>query len=112
MGTDYNCFGWVFADGRFWIRPNAVPAILRDNGYQPVREPLPGDVIIYWEAGDWPTHCGLVRAGANEGGIQVESKWGHGARFVHAPEDQTYSTSFTFFRSPREGHLLEGLEVR
>ena len=102
----------MFTGGRFWIRPNAVPAILDENGYKPVAEPVPGDLIVYWDAHGWPLHCGLVRSGAKEGRVLVESKWGHGGQFVHSPEDQTYSTSFTFLRSRRQGHLLKGLEER
>ena len=108
-GGDYNCHGWVFAEGRYWIRPDAVPAILRDNGYQPVRDPRPDDLIIYWDANGWPVHSGVVRS-VVDGLILVESRWGHGARYLHRPEDQIFSTAFVFVRSARSGHLLKGLD--
>jgi len=33
---NYNCHGWTFTAGRFWVRGEAVEQILKDNGYSPV----------------------------------------------------------------------------
>src|SRR5205085_12006905 len=58
----YNCHGWVFAAGRFWLNPADVEAVLQDNGYRPVDDPRPGDVAIFRDGRGALTHTGLVRA--------------------------------------------------
>lgn len=106
-GADYNCHGWVFTGGRYWIRGQDVPHILRDNGYEAVTEPAPGDIIIYRQ-GDDIIHTGLVRT-VNAAGILIESKWGVRGRFIHPPAESVYQSDFQYYRSQRRGHLLEGV---
>jgi hypothetical protein len=105
----YNCHGWVFTGGRFWINPEDIATILEDNDYQPVTDPRPGDIVIYRE-GDRITHTGLVRTGDNGQPLLVESKWGWMGQFLHPPAGTCYGRAFSFYRSPRRGHTLAGLE--
>lgn len=107
-GTDYNCHGWVFTGGKFWINSSQVREILDDNGYQAVAQPQAGDVIVYLVKGE-VVHTGIVRsADANQ--VLVESKWGLQGRFIHTAENQEYSQEFVYYRSDRRGHLLQGLD--
>ncbi len=43
---DSDCHGWIFANGRHWILDRDVPRNLRDNDYQTVSSPRPGDLIV------------------------------------------------------------------
>src|SRR5207244_8649897 len=70
-----NCHGWVFADGRFFIKSDQIEAILHDNGYHPVNTPQPSDVAIYRQPDGQIIHSGIVRANGL-GRVRVESKWG------------------------------------
>jgi len=105
---DSNCHGWTFAAGKYWLSGEDVDRILEDNGYRSVSVPRPGDVIVY-RAGDRVMHTGVVSVVTSDGTILVESKWGQLGRFLHRPADQTYSTQWLFYRSPRIGHLLRNL---
>jgi hypothetical protein len=106
----YNCHGWIFTGGRFWIMNDAVPAILSDNGYHQITDPRVGDLIVYWDESRQPIHSGIVQAVPPKGPIRVESKWGMRGQFMHTPQGQIFSQSFSFLRSSRRGHLLQGLE--
>jgi hypothetical protein len=106
-GSDYNCHGWIFTNGRYWIQPEDVEHILEDNGYRLVNRPRAGDLVVYRDDTGEIVHSGLVRA---EAPVLVESKWGGGGRYVHTPENQVFSPRFAYFRSKREGHLLDGLD--
>ena len=103
-----NCHGWVFTGGRFWLSPDGVAAILADNGYQPVSDPRPGDVVIY-RSGELITHTAAVRIAESGGPVLAESKWGWMGVFLHAPDASPYGREYTFYRSARHGHLLAGL---
>ncbi len=107
-GEASNCHGWVFTGGRYWVRGPDVELILKDNGYTPVARPRPGDLIVYHDA-TRVIHTGLVRTADADGLILIESKWGKGGRFLHAPEDQPYAGEMTYYRTNRPGHLLRGL---
>ncbi len=101
----YNCHGWVFTGGQYWVYE--VDAILADNGYTSVATPSVDDLAIYrGPAGDI-THSGLVRV--TTGGTLVESKWGPMGRYLHTAENHPYSGVCTFYRSTRRGHMLSGL---
>ena len=106
----YNCHGWVFAAGQYLIADTEVEAILRDNDYQAVRTPLPGDLIIYRDAENFIIHSGIVRVAEPDGLLLIESKWGMMGRFLHPPAAQPFATSWTYYRSPRSGHMLLGLD--
>jgi hypothetical protein len=107
----YNCHGWVFTDGRFWVRSSMVETILKDNAYRAVTNPRVGDVAVFRSQVGEVTHTGLVRAGGKNGGILIESKWGRFGRFVHTPEDHGYrGHQVTYYRTSRGTHLLKGLE--
>jgi hypothetical protein len=105
-----NCHGFVFAGGRYWIMNDSVPAILKDNGYEPVSDHAAGDLIIYWDDAHNPIHSGVVRAVPRHGPIQIESKWGMRGEFLHTPQAQIFSQTYSYFRSARRGHLLRGLD--
>ncbi|MCI0681624.1 MAG: hypothetical protein L0Y71_05940 [Gemmataceae bacterium] len=107
-GVDYNCHGWVFTGGRFWIGGKQVDGILEDNGYYPVDCPEAGDIIVYRNSRHEVLHTGLVRV-ADDLGILIESKWGARGRYVHTPENQGYSLEYTYYRSARPGHILAGV---
>jgi hypothetical protein len=105
----YNCHGWIFGAGRYWILADAVPWILRDNGYRFVAKPKVGDVAIY-RAG-LIVHSGLVRSVGPDGLVLIESKWGGISRFVHEPRvGKEYGGAPSYYRSKRSGHTLCGLE--
>jgi hypothetical protein len=106
----YNCHGWVFADGRGWIHGSEVDGILRDNGYERVREPMSGDLIVYRDRSGAVVHSGFVRSVLSGGQVLVESKWSHLGRFIHmASQYNDHLTTCTYYRSPREGHALHDL---
>lgn len=100
-----NCHGWVFAGGRFYVRGSDVPTILTDDEYTEVSQPQPGDVIVYRDGAGNAVHTGLVRLAEGDL-ILVESKWGPLGRFLHAPIHQPYSTTWAFYRGPRDDHTL------
>jgi hypothetical protein len=104
----YNCHGWVFADGRAVVNAD-VELILHDNGYAPVAEPQPGDVIVYRDDGGAVTHTGLVRQVGTWGAVLVESKWSGNGRYFHPAEVQPFGDQWAYYRSARPGHLLRGL---
>ena len=106
---DYNCHGWVFAAGSFWVRGCDVPAILEDNGYLLVCEPEVGDIIVYHDKSDTVTHSGVVRAVTEEGTVLVESKWGWLGRFLHMPQDTFYGDHWAYYHTDRPGHRLAGV---
>lgn len=107
-GGRYNCFGWVFTGGRYWIcQVREVDWILEDNGYRPVEQPQANDLAIYRDADDNVNHVGLVRLVHDDGPVLVESKWGTLGRFIHLGDAWN---NCTYYRSPaRNGHLLQGI---
>lgn len=109
VANDYcNCHGWVFTGGRFWLDGGSVDSILRENDYVPVVEPKAGDVVIYRE-GTNVSHTAIVRYAQPGQPVLVEGKWGWMGVFLHGVEDSCYGKQFTYYRSPREGHLLVGM---
>jgi hypothetical protein len=103
----HNCHGWVFTGGLFWVPGDDVHRILADNGYRRVTAPQVGDLAVYRDAAGDITHSGVVFSTA--GGTLVESKWGPLGRFLHGPDDQPFGGECGFYRSPRSGHLLDGI---
>jgi hypothetical protein len=101
-----NCHGWIFCAGHFCVHNADVEQILRENDYEMVSRPRPGDLIVYRDEAGGVLHTGIVRA-VLEGVAIIESKWGILGRYLHAPANQVYSPRWEFYRSPREGHLLE-----
>jgi hypothetical protein len=102
----YNCYGWVFTDGTYWVYETDIPQILQDNGYREVEVPEAGDLILYRDAEGQIAHCGLVRVAGADGLILIESKWGEMGRFIHRPEDCTYGGRWTYYHTDRPGHCL------
>lgn len=100
-----NCHGWVFTGGRYCLSPDDVEKILVENGYRAVTRPKPGDLIIYRDEDGNIVHSGLVRL-ADGDLVLVESQWGPKVRYLHEPAEQAYSSRFTYYRSPRGGHLV------
>lgn len=104
-----NCHGWVFTGGRYLIRGASVPGILADNGYRPASDPRAGDLVIYSGSSGSVDHTAVVRAVADDGTVLVEGKWGSLGVYLHTAEGSPYGTRYTFYRSPRAGHLLAGV---
>jgi hypothetical protein len=105
----YNCHGWVFTDGRYLVDGADVDRILNDNGYVPVTTPREGDLIVYKDSGVHICHSGIVRAVTDDGLVLVESKWTSMGRFLHPPEAYLPGTPRIYYRSPRNGHWLRGV---
>ncbi len=104
-----NCHGWVFTGGAHWLSSTDVESILRDNGYRLATSPRPGDLVVYRREKEI-IHTGVVRAVGQGIPVLVESKWGDLGVFVHTADEHPYGDAPpTYYRSPREGHLLAGL---
>jgi len=106
----YNCHGWNFTAGRYVVDGADVDRILIENGYVEVNTPRVGDLIIYRTRDTHVSHSGVVQAAAEDGLVLVESKWTSMGRFLHLPEAYESGTPWHYYRSPRAGHLLHGLE--
>jgi hypothetical protein len=107
---DTNCHGFVFTGGRYWLGGAQVNAILDDNGYEQVSVAQLDDLAVYRDPSGAIAHTGIVRGLAADGVVLVESKWGQGGRFIHRHDRHSYpDAECTFYRSPRGGHLLQGL---
>jgi hypothetical protein len=107
-----NCHGWLFTGGRYLVRGSEVERILADNGYQPVKEPRAGDVVVYRSNhGASIIHSAVVRSVTEDGLILLESKWTSLGRYLHRPEDYGTDADWTYYRSPRAGHLLRGIDA-
>jgi hypothetical protein len=104
-----NCFGWVLTGGRYWLGETDAEAVLRENGYQTVAAPNPGDLVVYRDQGGNLMHTAVVRAVCNDGEVLVEGKWMWMGVFLHRVKDSLFGSNYTFLRSPRQGHLLTGL---
>jgi hypothetical protein len=105
----YNCHGWVFTGGRYWVKGSSVPDILRDNNYEVVSRPGPGDLAVYRSVSGEVMHTALVRAIREDGTILLESKWGRLGCFIHTDSRHAYGNcSCTYYRTGRGGHLLRG----
>lgn len=100
-----NCHGWVFAEGKFLVASEDVNLILRDNQYVEASQPQPGDLVVY-RANGAITHSAIVRYVTDGQPVLVQSKWGALGVFLHPISQSPYGTGFTFYRSPRRGHLL------
>lgn len=107
----YNCHGWTFTGGQYWLRdPADVEAILSDNGYQRVNRPRINDVVVYRDALGKIIHTGIVRSAPRDGLILIESKWGTLGRYIHKPDVTCYRGTVEYYRTQRTGgHLVRGL---
>jgi hypothetical protein len=106
---NYNCHGFTFTDGKYWVNSSSVDMILVDNGYLVVKFPRIGDVAVYRDSNGTISHTGVVRTVLSGGMVLVESKWGRLGRFLHPHTDQPYPGSCEFYHSARMGRLLLGL---
>jgi hypothetical protein len=100
-----DCHGWTFAEGNYWLAGKDMEIVLEDNGYKPVSQPKPGDLVIYRSESDGMiVHSGIVRmVGAPGESILVESKWGDLSRFLHPVEMPMYNAHHTFYHTDRVG---------
>jgi hypothetical protein len=103
----YNCHGWVFGGGRYWVKGEDVDLLLHDNGYRRVAAPQVDDVVVYRDGEGRVVHSGVVRAVGRDGLVLVESKWGRLCRFIHTPD--CYPGRRSFYRTVRGGHEMRGL---
>src|SRR5207245_249118 len=97
-----NCHGWVFTGGRFIVPGSQVDLVLKENGYQEVHEPHPGDVAVYRQ-GSAVLHTALVRYVTEGQPVLVEGKWGSLGVFLHPADKSPYGPDYTFYRSARHG---------
>jgi hypothetical protein len=104
-----NCHGWVFTGGRFILGGGMVDRILADNGYGAIDEPRPGDLVVYRGDNQQVLHSGIVRYVTPGMPILVEGKWGGLGVFLHPVDKSCYGTTYSYYRSPRAGHLLASL---
>jgi hypothetical protein len=102
-----NCAGWVFTGAHHLVQCSDVDSILEDNGYEAVKKPRVGDLIIYRDDSNVITHAGSVAFLLNGEQPFIESKWGYQGVFIHLPEGSPFGLHWTFYRSSRpDGHLL------
>lgn len=101
-----NCHGWTFTGGKYFVPGEFVETIVRENRYEPVAVPQVGDLVVWRDSSQFPVHTGIVKAVGRDDFVLVESKWGHKGRYLHEPRHPGYSENFTYYRSPRSGHLL------
>ena len=104
-----NCHGWVFTAGRYWISGTEVERILVENRYRAITDPKPGDVVVY-RAETKVLHTAVVRYVTDGQPVLVEGKWGCTGVYLHDATKSIYGSEFTYYRSPRNGHVLAGLE--
>jgi hypothetical protein len=101
-----NCHGWVFTAGRFLVRGIDVDVILKDNSYSEHRQPQPGDLVIYRTLSGSIAHTAVVQYVTKGEPVLVRGKWGNLGVFTHPVDKSPYGAEYTFYRSPRTGHLL------
>jgi hypothetical protein len=101
-----NCHGWVFTGGHYLVDGGDVDHILQDNGYDVVTRPRVGDLVIYRLGAGSAAHSAVVRLADDDGLVLLESKWNTLGRYLHAPEAYAARATWTYYRSPRSGHLL------
>jgi hypothetical protein len=106
----YNCHGWVFTGGRYWVRGPAVETILKENGYKRVERPAANDLAVFRDEAGQVLHTAVVRLVTANGTVLLESKWGQLGRYLHKDNQHAYSSGrCTYYHSDRNGHLLRGL---
>jgi hypothetical protein len=109
--ADCNCHGWIFLDGRYWLPASDMNLILEDNGYEPVKTPRVGDLVVYRADDGEIAHSGVVLALEEGGAPLVQSKWADLGYYVHRAELRLFGRH-QFFHSPRTGHVLAGVQER
>ena len=108
----YNCHGWIFTGGRFWVSGESVDTILRDNNYVLINQPSPGDLAVFRDESNKITHTALVRAVRENGQVVLESKWGRLGCYIHTADRHAYQANeCKFYRTSRGTHLLRGLSL-
>jgi succinate dehydrogenase flavin-adding protein (antitoxin of CptAB toxin-antitoxin module) len=88
----YNCVGMIFASRRAWIEIDYIYKIFLEDGYRQISrdDVKQGDVILYKNYAGEPSHVALVVMVESIGqtrNIQVMSKWGPEAEYIHFMED-------------------------
>ncbi len=101
-----NCVGWVFAGAHAWIQCRDVQQIIDDNGYQQIKAPQAGDLVIYRDLSGEIVHVAKVAAILENGQPLIESKWGYQGVFLHLPQGTPYGSDCVYYHSPRSNHLL------
>jgi hypothetical protein len=103
----YNCHGWIFGGGRCLLPDRVVDSILQENRYEIVEKPAQGDLVVYRNKHGEAYHSATVWAVGADGRVLLESKWGWMGCYLHFPETTPYGQQWTYYRSPRSGHLLK-----
>lgn len=109
---EYNCHGWVFTGGKYWVRGAWVETILCDNGYRETKKPMIGDVCVYRDDKGEVSHTAIVRGLGADGLVLLESKWGKIGRYIHTANGNHAYSGHTpkYYRTSRGTHLLAGLD--
>jgi hypothetical protein len=106
-GDHSNCYGWLFANDRYWVAESAMDTILADNSYALVADPQPGDLVVYRRSDTGsPTHAAVVRYATAGMPLLVEGKWGWMGVFLHPVDRSPFGANFTCYRTPRATHQL------
>jgi hypothetical protein len=105
-----NCLGWLFAGGEYWLLDREIDRIIRDNGYQIITQPRPDDLVVYRQNGHF-AHVAIVRVTTKDLPAIVEGKWGFNGVYLHPVDASIYGSNYVYYRSPRSGHLLAGLDA-
>ena len=100
-----NCHGWVFAGGRYILAGDDVDLILTENQYAKQISPQPGDLAVYRNNGV-VCHTAIVMYVTQGQPVMVRGKWGNLGVFLHPADKSPYGNDYTFYRSPRSGHIL------
>ena len=99
----YNCHGLTFASRRTCVIDVAeIPQILIDDGYEeiPMKETLPGDIVLYYSLNGDIEHSGIVISKPNLASYFIPlilSKWGAAFEAIHPFNKTSYDTSQSKF---------------
>ena len=103
-----NCHGWVFTGGQFLVSGSEIDVILKENNYRTQHDPQSGDLVIYRSSG-MVIHTAVVQYVMEGQPVLVRGKWGNLGVFLHPAGQSPYGTDFSYYRSPRRGHMLAGV---
>jgi len=113
LSAMYNCAGMVFAARRTAIDAKHIPMILADDEHRRLaeaEEPRIGDIVLYRNEKDEPTHVGIfveARKIAKEHEPRTErwvlSQWGYIGEFSHRIDEipLEYGKKFEFWTNRR-----------
>lgn len=100
----YNCHGFTFFNGAFWLNDNPEKILAAD--YKSVTTPQVGGIIAYISEGLEIVHTGRILAtDGTISGTTVRSKWGQGPLFDHRINESPYDINP--YNDIPEGYAIE-----